>query len=406
MNNVIATIIKFATQGASAAASAVGGVHKAATVAARGMATLASSLGSLGGPLGDAASQVANFIFSVRQMGAVGGIIAGAQMAISLACEKIIKSYDKMLEKIESAGEKIRDRLQKIDDTELGNLKDELDAATTKAQEAAKAFDTMAAAYMKVEKAKADTEKSGANAALSGLSLEKSRAMAGAKDENERATIGAAYDEKIARAKLASTTNEHSAAVAGAEDELTQSRHRARSAKRTENAAKRAMDDAASKLATMENVGRDEAELDKYRAAKDAAEKAYANAVNDRIAKEADAEVAEEKLKQSKLNQTAALNEARREVVEAESAAKQLADAQIKAAQAELEREKAAQKAAEAERRKAAADEKRAALAEKKDSAASEVSRWQGEFNAAFDLWRDPEARSRRSTPTRSAAKT
>mgnify|MGYP003320301890 CR=1 FL=1 len=82
MNNVITTVIKFAAQGCSACASAIGGVQKAATVATRGITTLASSLGTLGGPLGNAAGQVANFIFSVRQMGAVGGIIAGAQIGI------------------------------------------------------------------------------------------------------------------------------------------------------------------------------------------------------------------------------------------------------------------------------------------------------------------------------------
>ena len=38
----------------------------------KGIATMASSLGSLGGPLGKAANHVANFIFSVKQMGAVG----------------------------------------------------------------------------------------------------------------------------------------------------------------------------------------------------------------------------------------------------------------------------------------------------------------------------------------------
>ena len=392
ISTIISFITKYSGAGATAAVKGVKNVKNACGIAARGMLTLASSLGSADSALGKTAHAALNLFTSVQQMGAIGGIMAGAQIAINVACEKIVASYDKMLERIESAGEKIRERLQKIDDARLGKLKDELDAATTKAQDAAKAFDTMAAAYMKVEKAKVDTEKSGANAAISGLSLEKSRAMAGAKDDNERATIGAAYDERIARAKLAATTDEQSAAVAGAEDELAQSRHRARSAKRTENAAKRAMDDAASELATMENAERDDADLKKYRDAKDAAEKAYANAVNDRISKEADAEVADEKLKQAKLAQTAALNDARREVVEAESAAKQLADAQLKAAKTELEREKAEQKAAEAARRKAAADEKRAALDEQRKSAASERDRWQGEFNAAFDLWRDPEA--------------
>ena len=399
ISTIISFITKYSGNGATAAVKGITNVKNACGIAARGALTLASSLGSTDSALGKTAHAALDLFASVQQMGAIGGIIAGFQMAVNLACEKIIASYEKMLSSVKQAAEKIHERLKEIDDARLGNLKNELDAATTKAQTAAKAFDTLAAAYMKVEKAKVDTEKSGANAALSGISLEKSMAMAAAKDDNERATIGAAYDEKIARARLAATTDEQSAAVAGAEDELTQSRRRARSAKRTENAAKRAADDAADELATMENAGRDDADLEKYRAAKDAADKAYADAVNDRIAKEADAEAAEEKLKQAKLAQTAALNDARRGVVEAESAAKQLADAQIKAAKAELEREKAEQKAADAARRKAAADEKRSALDEKRSaldaqmtSAASDRDRWQGEFETAFDLWRDPEA--------------
>ena len=64
MKNVIATIIKFSTQGAEAAAAAIGGVKNAARVATKAMSTLASSLGSMGGPLAKASSQVANFIGS------------------------------------------------------------------------------------------------------------------------------------------------------------------------------------------------------------------------------------------------------------------------------------------------------------------------------------------------------
>lgn len=391
ISTIISFITKYSGAGAVAAVKGVTNVRNACGIAARGALTLASSLGSANSALGKTAHAALNLFTSVQQMGAIGGIMAGAQIAINVVCEKIVASYDKMLEAVERSSARIRDRLDKLNEVRMDGIKQALEEATTRAQAAAKAFDTMAAAYMKVEKAKVDTEKSGANARLSGLTLEKSRAMAAAKDDNERAMIGAAYDEKIAKAKLVSTTDEQSAAVAGAEDELTHAQRRAIRAKRTENAAKRAMDKAAAVYDEDVASGND-ANVGKSKAARDAAAKAYQDAVNDRIAKKADAEVADEKLKQAKIAQTAALNDARREVVEAESAAKQLADAQLKAAKAELEREKAEQKAAEAARRKAAADEKRAALDEKRKSATSERDRWQGEFAAAFDLWRDPEA--------------
>ena len=359
------------------------------------MATLASSLGSLGGPLGDAASQVANFIFSVKQMGAVGGIIAGAQMAISMISDHFIKKVDEMKAAVDRMATRVREKLDKVNGARLEGLKKSLDEATTKARQAAAAFEAMASAYMKTEKAKLGTENSARGVEASALNLEKSRAMAGAKDDNERARIGAEYDEKIAKANLTATEEEQSGLVATAEDELAQSRQRARDAKKTERDALRAKEKAdkeyadQKKIADATGVTRD---LDKFKLAAENADKVYEDAKNNRVAKVADEEVADEGLKQAKLNQTAAINEARRGIVEAESASKQLADAQLNAAKAELDREKAEQKAAEAARRKAAADEKRAALAEKKDSASAEVSRWQGEFNAAFDLWRDPEA--------------
>ena len=391
MNNVIATIIKFSVAGAEKAAAAIGGVSKASGVATRAMATLASSVGSMGGSLATATASVANFMFSVKQMGAVGGIIAGAQMAISVVCDKIKESYDKMLESVERANDRVHARLERMNKIRMDGVNNALEEATTRADAAAKAFDTLAASYMKVEKAKVDTEKSGANAALSGLNLEKSRAMAGAKDDSERATIGSAYDERIAKAKLSATADAQSAAVAEAEDRLSQASTRADLAKRREVSAKLAMDKAAATYDEDVRTG-NKGNVEKSKAARDAAIKAYDDAITNRRVKEADVEVADEQLKQAKDAQTAALNDARREVVEAASAARQLADAQLKSAKAELEREKAEQRAAEAARRKAAADEKRAALEERRSAASSEVSRWQGEFNSAFDLWRDPDA--------------
>lgn len=143
ISTIISFITKYSGAGATAAVKGVTNVKNACGIAARGALSLASSLGSADSALGKTANAALNLFTSVQQMGAIGGIMAGAQIAINIACEKIVASYDKMLEKIESAGQKIRDRLDKLNEARMDGVKKALEDATTRAQAAAKAFDTM-----------------------------------------------------------------------------------------------------------------------------------------------------------------------------------------------------------------------------------------------------------------------
>lgn len=119
------TIIKFSSTGASAVTSAISGVKKAAGVATKGVAMLASSLGQVGGSLGHAASQVANFMRSVQQMGAIGGIMAGAQIAIEYFSKKYVEAVDKMKKAVVDA-EAAKERVKQVENTRraaVGNAK-------------------------------------------------------------------------------------------------------------------------------------------------------------------------------------------------------------------------------------------------------------------------------------------
>lgn len=449
--------------------------------AAQKATMLAGVVGSLDSPLAKAANGISQVAQGFATLGPIGATIAGLKLVIDMIGDRAIKKAEEIKAAVDRMATRVRERLDKLNGARLEGLKKSLDEATTKARQAAAAFEAMASAYMKTEKAKLGTEKSARGVAASELNLDKSRAMAGAKDDNERAMLGAQYDEKIAKANLAATEEEQSGLVATAEDELVQAKQRARDARKTERDALLAKDKAdkeyaeQQKIAEATGVKRD---LDKFKLAAENADKAYKDAKNNRVTKVADAEVADEGLKQAKLNQTAAINEARRGIVEAESASKQLADAQKKSAhmkdladlekkaekkkrdielthqQAKAEVELSIAKAKASGKDKEASDlemkakeldalEKRdlaaasVAAARKKVSAAkgqdaqeledarrslavalkeeaivnvtnkqamlsaktdrmpdltAEVSHWQGEFNQAFDLWRDPDA--------------
>lgn len=395
MKDVIATIIKFSVAGAQTAVTALSGVGKAASVTTHAMSVMATSIGSIGGPLAKATSQVANFIFSIKQMGAMGGIIAGVQMLITQISDAYIKAADKMVAKAREAYDAVNAKIDAMNKARMDRVKSALEEVTVKAQRTAQAFETAAAAYMKLEGAKSQLAQSGSNAAIAGLSLERSMAMAGAANENDRAAIGASYDEKIARAKYEAVKLEQSASVESAKKEIDVAEDRERIARKTDAAAQRALRkaqreyDADLKLRDMTG---DDRNLAASGANLEAAKKAAAEARNNLTTRETDTAVARSKLIQAEDNQAAALDNARREVVDAESAAHQLAQAQRAAADAELAREKAAADAAEAARRKAAADERQAALDDQRNLAAAESTRWQGEFERAFDLWRDPDA--------------
>lgn len=352
---------------------------------------LTSAMAAAGSAAGGAAGDVARFVSAFAQMGAVGAIIAGVQILIDRISDSIKKAADKAAEKVVKMAERMREKLDELNKARMDKVLKALDDATVKAKEAATAFDTLAAAYMKVQAAKDATAKSGATAAMSALGLEKSRAMASAGDDNARALVGADYDVKIARQKLADTRSEQDAAVAYAKDDASV---KAKQAKTADKTVQRAL--AAKDLATKtynEDVASDnKRNIEKSKAAMEAAEKAYKDAVNDSVAKRAEADASAERVIQAENARVAAINDATRGIVEAEETERRLVDAQKKAAEAELRRMKESERAAEAQRRKAEADRRAAEQEEKAGALSSFRDSAKSQFERAFDLWRDPEA--------------
>jgi len=380
MDNVIATIIKFVTTGGDSAANQIKGVNNAATVATKGMTTLATSLGSMSGKLGSAASQVANFIFSVKQMGAVGGIIAGAQMAITLLSQKFCEAVDKMAEAAERQGERIRSKLDKINKARMDDVAKALDLATTKAKESAAAFDALASSYMKVQSAKDATVKSGFGAAASALNLEKSKAMSGAKDDNELAVVGAGYDVRIAEASAKAIRDEQDRSLEAAKDEADIKAKQANEAARVEKASLRAYEKAKAVYNEDVNTNND-GNIGKSKSTMEAAYKAYRESVNATVRANAEADAAEERVIQAQNARTAAINDSTRAIVEARDAERRLIDAQKASAQAEIDRLKATEKAVKVNGGEGT-----------RRPTGQPTADYASKFEAAFDLWRDPEA--------------
>lgn len=362
------------------------------TVAA-GMA-IASSVAASGSAAGSAAEAVTKFVGAFAQLGAVGGIIAGVQIILDRVGNCFIEKAEAMVKAMERANARIRAMVDEMSEKSFSKVSRALDIATERARRSAAAFDTLAGAYMKVAKAQDATAKGERDAAVSALALEKSRAMAGAGNESDRALVGAAYDVRIAEKRLGNVHADSDAAVSAAANEADAAAEQARmAAKREEDAVK------AAAAANAELNRRGPKDMDRHRekfeeAAKEAESVLY-DAVNERIAKEAEAQAAAERLAQAQSAQTAAVNEAERTVIEAREAERKLIAAKNAAADAEIERMRAEEKAAQ-ERRRAEAVQRHkdsiSSLEAGMGAAQGEKDRYSAMFDRSFDLWRDPEA--------------
>lgn len=328
MKNVVATIIKFSSTGARAVTSAISGVKESAGVATKGVSMLASSLGQVGGSLGHAARQVANFMWSIQQMGAIGGIMAGAQIAIEHFSKKYVEAVDKMKKAVDDMASSVHEKFEAIKSKAIENVNDQLAEATTKAAEAAKKFDTLAAAYMKVAQAKDAAAKAEGDARLSDLYLEKSKAMSGEQNADKRALIGAGYDVRIAGRKLSNVDSDTLRELGRAIEEEDNAKERAYASTLNVAKAEKAKKHASEKYQLFLDSGTDAKELKELAGLKKAAEKAYVDALNEQTKAMADAEAAKERVKQVENTRRAAVGNAKMGLVDAERTEKDLRKSQ------------------------------------------------------------------------------
>lgn len=320
-------------------------VTSAGKAAQKVCGSLGAALGGMAGEAGKWGNAIVGVFESFRTLGAIGAVFAATQVAVGVFFDRAKQGVQEFQERIERMAARVRERAEAVNRARLDRLAASLKEATTLAERAARSFDTMAAAYMKVQNAKAATRGAASDAAIAGMELEKSTAMAAA-PEHARALVGAGHDVEIARAKLARATEAAADAVAAAAKAEKDAHLRLRLANGRETAAKRALAEAKEELALTEQVEPKKAA--EWRARVEAAETALAQATNDRVTREADLAAAGEKLRQAQLGQTAAIGRARRDLVEAQSEKSGLELSRRRADEAE-----AARRAAEAAKRRA-----------------------------------------------------
>lgn len=338
-------------------------VAEASVKSAQKMAgMLASALGQMGGKVGQVTGAIGQAIEAVRSMGAVGGVFVAAQTAIALWADRAKQAVEDFKQAVDRMAERVRKRGEEIERVRMEKLAASLREATTLADRAAKAFDTMAAAYLKVQGARSSTAAAKSDAGIAALELAKTTAMGGA-EGNGRAIVGAKYDLEIALAKQKRSVQANAEAVERATQEQKDAVERDRMVSKRRRAAEKAVADAEEELALTREVEGDNAKkVANYQSRLDAAKAALDAANNEQTTRRADLEAANEKLAQARLNAAA----------DADRSAASVATAKTTLADLELAKRK--EEAAEKERRLAEDEQRRA-----KETARIEAERREAE---------------------------
>lgn len=319
-------------------------VARSMSRAGQAVAGISAVMGELPGKMGKAISGLGRVWTAFMALGPVGAVVAGIGAAWELVEAKMKKSCDAMVEASKRALAAVEANFAKMKQGILDNLDKSLKSATTEAQRTARAFETLAASYLKVADAKGQTAAAGDSAEVAALKAERTGAMAAA-SEGARAGIGAEYDVKIAERIAKATAENHERAVAKADAEAAQAAGRLNLATDAEAKAKKALAEAETMESRAQHV-RDEQFRKQLTAKREAAEQALFDAQQKRIAAETEVAVANEKQKQAALAQAAALNDASAAVVQAKQTYADLVRAQKEAAAAEVAQKEAAAKRA------------------------------------------------------------
>ena len=374
---------------------------------AQGIGGLTSMLPSMDGALNKVSAGINGLVAGFLSLGPAGVVLAGISVAVGIITDKIYGAAEAAKNLHEKHLAAMQERLRQLKADEIEKLDKAISKAADDADRAAKAFDAMAAAYMKVAQAKDATSAAGDAADISALALERQQAMNAAGSENEAAAIGVGYDVAIAQRRLAAATDQQSAAVERAAEQAADDAERAAASDKAVADARNAYLLALKKQNEAENM--EAVAPDVLKARNKSVEQARKNleaAEMRRTAAYAQQEASAEAVKQAELRRAAAIDDATAAVENAERAEAKLLESQILAERAEYERleleaeKKAAEERQAAERavadaRKREADSVRASIAEQEKQRSffeSELSNAAQELTNAWHLYRDKSA--------------
>lgn len=351
------------------------GLGRSAGAAGKVVGGLSGAFDLLGGSLGKVAGRIGGVIGAMAQLGPVGAVLAGINVAAGWIGERFQHAADKAVDLARAIGDGIRSKLESLKDAQLKEVADALDEATTKAQRAQKAFDAVANAYLKIARAMDSVDDAQGDLDLARLGAEREHAL-GMSDPGKAASGAAFIDVKIAERRLKLATDK--AAMANMEA----ARQAEDDAKREESAraALRKAEDALAKAREAAALTEDATDLEEQHKKNLAnvarAEEALANATNALAAAESQATASAEAVKATRLKGEASVTNARTAVESAKRTAKQVAKAQEKAldeAAKKIERKEAD---ARIKAVKKAHDEQMAALDQEIDKARRLAAEW------------------------------
>lgn len=386
--------------------------------AGRLFSALGANMDGLDGKVGKVASALGTVFGALRALGPAAAGLAAVSFAIDFLATKFfelkLKAAEAAVTVGRELGERIRANLERLKADQLKRVNNALEEATTKAAKASKAFEAMAAAYIKVNKAKDAVDSAEAGRDIAELQAKKQAALE-RPDEKSAALEAADIDIQIAERKHKAVIDAQALSVMEAKDQAEADQKRLHAAEETVEKAELALAEAkeAAVLSAAndgklsdETTDKNLEDLHKANLANLAkAEAALADAQNALTAAEANAAASAEGVKEALLKQEAAITESNTGIAAAKHARQKLVDAQKKAADAELDRiarEAQAQiEKEEAERnardRKAlqdradAARENLGAAAANLNAAKADAAQSKQNANYAWQLFRNPE---------------
>ena len=166
---------------------------------AQGVGGVVNMFSGMGGELAKVTNGLNGLLNGFAAMGPVGGVLAGLSVAIGWVTEKLMASEEaakKLAEKHLAAMQK---RLADMKATEIERLDKAIAKAADDADRAAKAFDAMAAVWMKVAQAKDATAAAGDTAEIAALNLEKRVNVDSAANDKDKGVKGQKTSEQGSR---------------------------------------------------------------------------------------------------------------------------------------------------------------------------------------------------------------
>lgn len=157
----------------------------------------------LDGALGNTAKMASNVVYGFAQMGIIGGIVAGAKSAMDLFFDSAKEGLDKMVKAAQEGAARQQKALQKTVDAHIKGVHDANEATRKMVTETVKQFDETAQAAVKASQLIAQTDIARANNSIAKVQIEKLNAIIKEETDAGRAVVAAKYDLKIAELKAA-----------------------------------------------------------------------------------------------------------------------------------------------------------------------------------------------------------